>query len=171
MSKRLPVFVPREAKREAALRGAVLAPFSRRAFALITDFLIAGLLFMAVTVGGGLLLVRLGLVDVDRDINFQLTFFENWYSVVWLVAYFAVSLWAGKGRTLGKKLFRIRVVSLEHERIGFWHAVERALGYGASALEAGMGFLQYFWSPNQRTAHDRLAGTIVVSDDGPSRSP
>jgi uncharacterized RDD family membrane protein YckC len=45
-----------------------------------------------------------------------------------------------------------------------WHSVERALGYGASALEAGFGFLQYFIHPNRRTVHDRIAETIVVKE-------
>ena len=167
MARHLPVYVPEDVAREAVLAGTPLASFSRRALALITDFLIAGGLFMVVMVGGGILLARMGLLDfldLDNDVNLKLTFFQNWYSLVWLVAYFAISLWIGKGRTLGKKLFRIRVVSLAHKRIGFWHAVERALGYGASALELGIGFLQYFWSPNRRTAHDRLAGTIVISE-------
>jgi len=56
------------------------------------------------------------------------------------------------------------VVSLVHERLGFWQALERALGYGASALEFGFGFVQYFIHPNRRTLHDRIAETIVVAD-------
>ena len=61
----------------------------------------------------------------------------------------------------------IRVVSVVHEKIGFWHAVERALGYGASFLEFGFGFLQYFIDPNRRTVHDRIAETIVIQDRKP----
>jgi uncharacterized RDD family membrane protein YckC len=45
-----------------------------------------------------------------------------------------------------------------------WHAIERALGYGASALELGFGFLQYFIHPNKQTVHDRIAETIVVKE-------
>jgi uncharacterized RDD family membrane protein YckC len=56
----------------------------------------------------------------------------------------------------------IRIVSLSHERISLWHSVERALGYGASLLEAGSGFFQYGVHPNKQTVHDRIAETIVV---------
>jgi uncharacterized RDD family membrane protein YckC len=42
--------------------------------------------------------------------------------------------------------------------------VERALGYGASFLEFGFGFLQYFIDSNRRTVHDRIAETIVIQD-------
>ena len=82
------------------------------------------------------------------------------------VLYCGVLLWAGKGRTPGKRLLKIRVVSLAHRHITFWHAVERALGYGAAALELGFGFLQFFIHPYRRCAQDRLAETIVVTERG-----
>jgi len=53
---------------------------------------------------------------------------------------------------------------LAHERLNLWHSIERALGYGASMLEFGFGFLQYFIHPNCQTVHDRIAETIVVSE-------
>ena len=40
--------------------------------------------------------------------------------------------------------------------------MERALGYGASLLEAGSGFFQYLIHPNRQTVHDRIAETVVV---------
>ncbi len=83
---------------------------------------------------------------------------------LWLVLYFGLCVWRTNGLTLGKKLLRIRVVSLEHQRITLWQSIERALGYGASALEGGFGFLQYFLYPNHRCVHDRIAETIVVAD-------
>jgi len=50
--------------------------------------------------------------------------------------------------------------------LSFWHCVERALGYGAAALEAGFGFIQFFIHPYRRCAQDRLAETIVVTERG-----
>ncbi|MFY9924893.1 MAG: RDD family protein [Opitutaceae bacterium] len=85
-------------------------------------------------------------------------------TVVVPVLYCGVLLWAGKGRTPGKRLMKIRVVSLTHRHITFWHAVERALGYGAAALELGFGFAQFFIHPYRRCAQDRLAETIVVTE-------
>jgi len=85
-------------------------------------------------------------------------------TVVVPILYCGVLLWAGKGRTPGKRLLKIRVVSLAHRHITFWHAVERALGYGAAALELGFGFVQYFIHPYRRCAQDRLAETIVVTE-------
>jgi len=78
--------------------------------------------------------------------------------------YFGVLMWKGKGQTPGKRIMKIRVVSLMHRHITFWHSVERALGYGAAALEGGFGFVQFFIHPYRRCAQDRLAETIVVTE-------
>lgn len=85
-------------------------------------------------------------------------------TVIVPVLYFGILLWAGKGQTPGKRLLKIRVVSLTHPHITFWHSVERALGYGAAALELGFGFVQFFIHPYRRCSQDRLAETIVVND-------
>jgi uncharacterized RDD family membrane protein YckC len=80
------------------------------------------------------------------------------------VLYFGIFLWLGNGRTPGKRIMKIRVVSLVHTHISFWHAAERALGYGAALLEGGFGFAQFFLHPYRRCAQDRLAETIVVTE-------
>lgn len=155
-----------ETSRMLAVHGAELATFPRRAAALVVDFLLAGLLFLALTVPVGMVLQSVGVIRPDRDVTLQLNFFRNWYSIVWLVLYFGLATWVGNGRTPGKRLAGIRVVSLVHKRMGLWQSLERALGYGASALEFGFGFAQYFVHPNRRTVHDRIAETIVVADRG-----
>jgi hypothetical protein len=81
-----------------------------------------------------------------------------------MLLYFGLSVWRTNGLTLGKRILRIRVVSLTHERITLWQSCERALGYGASALEAGFGFFQFFIYPNRTCVHDRIAETIVVQE-------
>jgi len=82
------------------------------------------------------------------------------------ILYFGILLWKGKGRTPGKRLMHIRVVSIVHRHLSFWHSVERALGYGAAALEGGFGFIQFFIHPYRRCAQDRLAETMVVTERG-----
>jgi len=116
---------------------------------------------MGIVLPGGMLAVRPGLVTHDVNLKFD---FAHWYSLVFLVVYFALATYWGNGRTPGKWLCGIRVVSLVHERMTLWHSIERGLGYGASFLEFGFGFLQYFIHPNRRTVHDRIAETIVVQD-------
>lgn len=150
--------------RRHELEGVELASVSRRGVALAIDFLIAALSFILLSTGGAVALGRLGLLDLDRDINFQFTFFDNWYSAVWLVIYFAGSAFLMNGLTPGKRLMGVRILSLKGPRIGFWQSVERALGYGASTIELGVGFLQAKWNPNRIATHDRIAETIVVRE-------
>jgi uncharacterized RDD family membrane protein YckC len=150
-----------ESDRMQQLHGLPLASFKRRAAAFYVDFFIAAILSMPILFFGSILLHRFGLVKTDVHLVFD---FGHWYSIIPLVIYFSLSNYWGNGKTLGKRLFGIRIVSVVHEKINFWHAVERALGYGASSLEFGFGFLQYFTDANRRTVHDRIAETIVIQD-------
>jgi hypothetical protein len=103
--------------------------------------------------------------DAAHDLHIELKFFHNWYSVAYLAMFFGLSLYWGHGRTPGKRLMKLRVISLHHDHLSLWTCIERALGYGASALELGFGFVQYFIHPNRQTVHDRIAETIVVCED------
>ncbi len=156
-----------ETVRLKQLAGLPLASFKARAAALVIDFLLAAAMFLAL-MGGVIALFKyvpaLRDWDANNHVEIELNFFHNWYSVVYLVIFFGLSLYWGRGRTLGKRLMRIRVVPLYHDHLSLWHCVERALGYGASALELGFGFIQYFMHPNRQTVHDRIAETIVVDE-------
>jgi uncharacterized RDD family membrane protein YckC len=138
-----------------------LASFTARAVAFVIDFFAAFLLFLIVLISGARLLAYFDMINQDANINLKFDF-TNWYSLVFLVLYFGLFTYWGNGQTPGKRLMKIRVVSLEHESMSLWHSIERALGYGASALELGFGFLQYFIHPNKQTVHDRIAETIVI---------
>ena len=83
-------------------------------------------------------------------------------NILAMLLYWGLFNYFGNGRTPGKWIARTKIVSLTGERMGLWQSFERALGYGASMLEGGMGFLQYFWDRNRMCAQDRLAETIVV---------
>jgi uncharacterized RDD family membrane protein YckC len=149
-----------------------LASFGARALALVIDFALAGALFMGTMLGLIAITKYVPAIrdwDANKHIDIELNFFHNWYSVIYLVIFFGLSLYWGQGRTIGKRIMRIRVVSLYHKHLSLWHCVERALAYGASALELGFGFVQYFMHPNRQTVHDRIAETIVVEDPRPSR--
>ena len=138
------------------LEGRKLAPFWRRLVAFEIDLLLASLglvpFHLLATLEAGR---KTGRYAMDLDP------FHGW-SILILPLYFGLTAYFWNGKTIGKALLRIRIVSLAHERLGFWHSIERALGYGASTLEFGFGFLQYFTHPNGQTVHDRIAETIVV---------
>jgi uncharacterized RDD family membrane protein YckC len=131
----------------------------RRTLAFIIDLLVAVVLSIVLYLGYALLFGKFA-----QNANLVIKFdFENWYSVVATLIYFGLATYFGNGQPLGKKLMKIRVVSLTHW-ISLWQSIERALGYGASILEAGFGFIQYFIHPNRRTVHDRIAETIVTDE-------
>ena len=175
------------------LDGIELAGFWQRAWALLIDSCFVSLLFM-VMVGLfvlGIVGVRMGSakmhgrpapsfsqIVMEPPLNMKGRLdepaietipgeiFKIVDEVAMPILYFGVLLWRGKGQTPGKRIMKIRVMSIVHRHLSFWHCVERALGYGAATLEAGFGFVQFFIHPYRRCAQDRLAETIVVTERG-----
>jgi uncharacterized RDD family membrane protein YckC len=149
--------------RMLALDGMRLASFPRRAFAFAIDWAFIVVMVMLAVFGGVTLADRMKVIPADTNVKLQFNL-GNWYSVASAGVYFGLFTFFGNGRTPGKRLARILVVSTLHDRLSFWHSFERAIGYGASALELGFGFFQYFIAENRQTTHDRIAGTIVVEE-------
>lgn len=168
------VFNPHETHRAKSLEGAPLASFSRRLLAVAIDFAILALTNTPVKaalqyfiqqklhIGENLYDVTNGVARVQVKFSMEMTLEVLW--TLWIILYFGLFFRFTNGWTPGKRLLGVRVVSLTHPRLSFWQSVERGLGYGASALEGGFGFLQYFLNPNHQCAHDRLAETIVVRE-------
>jgi len=165
------IYQPSDTIRVEELAGTQLASFFQRALALFIDFWAAGISFVLVTLIVFFIESWTGLFNLDPDLHVDFTFFENWYSLIWLVLYFMLSVYFSNGKTIGKLICRIRIESLVHKRLNLWHSFERAIGYGASALEFGFGFLQYFIRSDRRTIHDRIAETIVVTEPAKKKKP
>jgi uncharacterized RDD family membrane protein YckC len=164
MSRKPSIYIGHESARMAELEGAPLASFTARAVAFVIDFAIAAFSFVALGITGALVVIKLGWRRGDVHVEFDPFHHEHWQSLIYFVLFIAISNYIGNGATIGKKTMKIRVVSLVHHRLSLWDSIERALGYGASALEAFFGFFQYFIHPTHRTVHDRIAETIVVSE-------
>jgi uncharacterized RDD family membrane protein YckC len=150
-------FHAHETARVDSLDHRLLATFPQRVAAFAVDLLISTLLFSPVEY------LWQRYLEHKENIVIALDFHE-WRSLVVIVLYFGICTYLWNGKTLGKWIARIRVVSLVHERVSLWQAMERSLGYGASALEAGFGFLQFFINRNRQCVHDRIAETIVVDE-------
>jgi uncharacterized RDD family membrane protein YckC len=145
----------RETTRENEIDGLPLATFSRRAAGFGIDFVLIALLRKPVE----FLWASYAHQQWQRH---TLINPAHVLDVMVLVLYFCLALYIGNGQTIGKRVMRIQAISLTHERITFWQALERSLGYGASFLEGGLGFAQFFIQRNRQCAHDRLAETIVI---------
>jgi len=108
--------------------------------------------------------VELKGIDAESNLGKLLSFLLSMVPIL----YFTLITYFSNGKTVGKMIFRIRILSLYHSNINFWHCLERSLGYVASFLEAGLGFIQAFWNPNRMSLHDKIAETVVIRL--PSRS-
>lgn len=148
-------FHAHETARAEALNGLPLAAPWQRFVGFYSD------LILAVAVWGPWEFAWRKFIFHETDFKLVWDFHEAGNIIVMLL-YWGLGNYFCNGRTPGKWIAQIRIVSLTGERLGLWQSFERALGYGASMLEGGLGFAQIFWDRNRMCAQDRLAETIVV---------
>ena len=134
------------------------AGFGVRLVAAVVDGLILGIpLFLTTLVWG-----TFALSATDTGVPaFSLPLLAIAFPMLCLT-YF-VLFWGYRGATPGKSLLAIVVESEEGESpIGCQRAALRALGYVASLLIMGLGFVLIAFSDDKRGLHDRIAGTRVM---------
>jgi len=150
-------FHAHDTARVDSLNGLPLARFRQRFLANLIDLFVAILIWAPLEYSWKRFVLHQPNIDMKWD-------FHEIGNLVVMVLYWGLATYFGNGKTVGKWVMRTRVVSLVGERMGLWQSVERALGYGAAILEAGLGFLQFFWDRNRQCAQDRLAETIVIDE-------
>jgi uncharacterized RDD family membrane protein YckC len=159
------------------LEGLELAGFTHRFFALLIDLiLLIAILYAIGTILDYFKLINFGLTigissnntsnilpEVNNGMHINVPeYLKIIIKLLIPVLYFGLITCCTNGYTLGKRIFRIRIVSTNHKHLTLWHSIERSIGYYASSLEFGFRFLQYFIDYNRRTVHDRIAETIVI---------
>jgi uncharacterized RDD family membrane protein YckC len=139
------------------------AGFATRAVAFLTDAVAYGVALAAVswtTAQVAALLVR-------PDFGDRLApWIVTLGGVVLALAYFVVS-WSAFGRTLGKALLGLAVITEDGARPGVGRSILRYVGYVISAIPLGLGFLWVLVDNDRRAWHDHLAGTRVVYRESP----
>ena len=80
----------------------------------------------------------------------------------WIGMYFTLLPAFWQGYTPGKRLFGIRIYSLDGKVLTLWMTFERFGGYAAGIVTGTLGFLQIYWDPNRQGVQDKIAGTVVV---------
>ncbi|NTW07343.1 MAG: RDD family protein [Syntrophaceae bacterium] len=85
-----------------------------------------------------------------------------WY-VILTIAYFTY-FHGMKGRTPGKMLMGLQVVSTDGTPIGFGTAFLRSVGYLVSSLlfTIPLGFIWVAFDKKKQGWHDKIAGTVVI---------
>ena len=149
----------------------ILATIKKRFAAFLIDWIVLVIIYLCILILFSLFNMEIskinvhGIFEVDLEMNntppYIITFLKFLFGLL-PVLYFTISFYFCKGQTLGKYFLRIKVLSLYHEHLGLWHCIERSLGYFASALEFGFGYIQAFWNPNRMTLHDKIGETIVI---------
>jgi uncharacterized RDD family membrane protein YckC len=148
-----------------------LATIKRRFIAFLIDWIVIILIYCCIIILFALFNMNIskinvhGIFDVEIEMDnthpYLITILKFLFGLL-PVIYFTISYYYFKGQTIGKYFLRIKVLSLYHEHLGLWHCIERSLGYFASALEFGFGYIQAFWNPNRMTLHDKIGETIVI---------
>jgi len=82
----------------------------------------------------------------------------------WAGVYFTLCTAWLNGLTLGKLLFRTRVVRLDGRVITPMVAFVRYGGYAAGLATGSIGFLRLLWDPNLQAIEDKIAGTVDVKE-------
>lgn len=136
------------------------AGFWRRLAAFFIDSLLFGILSLSLfyIVYGEVSLQGIGQMGYYR--------LGEWL-VNWLLPFLlTVFFWVRFQGTPGKLLMNCKIVDARSKTgPSTGQAVLRYVGYFASALPLGLGFLWIIWDRRKQGFHDKIAGTVVVLED------
>jgi uncharacterized RDD family membrane protein YckC len=132
---------------------AMRAPFALRLGSVLIDYI----LVLAVPVLGLLLDLLLGSEPAKISNN------TAWFLAFLLGISDLIILPGLSGQTLGMMLCGLRIVRSDGKQASIGKiALRNTVGYLATALTMGLGFLLAAFTPSGRALHDYIAGTIVV---------
>jgi uncharacterized RDD family membrane protein YckC len=142
-----------------ALRGG----FWRRLWAFEVDFLIL-LLLMGIFVVAGFMAAELsgGGMPLLKQVRMIIPLIFPMAAVLGIV-YFSF-FHAAWGQTVGKMMFRVRVVQKNGQAVTFPQALLRTFAYIVSAIPLFLGFIWAGFTSTKRSWHDLISGTIVVKE-------
>jgi uncharacterized RDD family membrane protein YckC len=105
-----------------------------------------------------------GILLLFADISLVLAFHQPLPRLLFqiAIALYTIGFWFAEGATPGKMVMGIKIYTAEGAPIGLGTAVVRYLGYVASLLSLGVGFLMVAFTPRKRGLHDFIANTIVI---------
>jgi len=137
-----------------------LAGLNSRALAFFIDLVIVAIISL-LAFGAGIYLLQ----DTNLD-SFGLSrvFVPIYLLLFFLGSSYFVILNGYGGKTIGKILMGIRIISDEGNSIGFWQSFVRWIGYYISASFFFLGFVWSIFDRSSQSWHDKIAGTYVVKE-------
>lgn len=148
-----------------------LAGAGNRGFAAVLDFAIALLIafagFMLLGLGGRMLRIADALTE---ESFFALGGLALILTLVLIWGYFILLEWLWNGQTIGKRLFKLRVINEDGSPAGFTAVLIRNLLRLVDFLPGfyGLGVLVIVLSPKSQRLGDLAAGTYVVRAPRPA---
>lgn len=147
-----------------------VAGFWRRTGAGLVDAIVLSLVFLVLQLGVAAVLdqplPRLSQIGPDYLLDAAVSGspLAEIAAVVFLVVVFTYFFvfHATQGQTLGKRLFRIRVIDAYGARPTFARTLVRTMAYAPSALLLTLGFVWIGVDREKRGLHDWLADTYVI---------
>jgi uncharacterized RDD family membrane protein YckC len=149
------------------------AGFVSRLVAFVIDIVIVSVAVFVITGLGTLILHFFNLDTVlaeptPTDTNF-IKIFRIIYNVILIIIYLLLIIayhpffWMlAEGRTPGKYLMGIQVVTQRGQRLRLGQCLKRFAGYWLSALVLFLGYLSVLIDDDRRSWHDKLAKTSVT---------
>ena len=102
------------------------------------------------------------IADLADPARFSSMMILTWlFFISFNIAYFTY-FYGTTGRTPGKMLFGLQVVSAEGAPISFGIAFLRAVGYLVSGALFNLGFIWIAFDKRKQGWHDKIAGTVVI---------
>ena len=144
------------------------AGFLRRILAFVLDTLMVSIIssVLLLTLYGRFALTETQQIDTFFHHDWRMSVIDYGLPAVWSLGFWL--LWQA---TPGKLLLDCEIVDAKsQQRAKPVQLLIRYLGYIASAIPLGLGFLWILWDRQKQGFHDKLAGTVVVMHDS-SRQP
>jgi uncharacterized RDD family membrane protein YckC len=120
---------------------------------------VAGIAFFAGTMSSGNNLWITEINNPEKMISYTLWFW--FFSTLINIAYFTY-FHGLTGRTPGKMLLGLQVVSVDGSRISFGIAFLRSVGYLVSSIVFCLGYIWIGFDKKKQGWHDKIAGTVVI---------
>ena len=141
------------------------AGFWRRFIAYMIDGFIIGMVVLILAIIAGIAffagIMSNGDSAYDPERILSLSLWIWFFPTLINIAYFTY-FHGATGRTPGKSLLGVQVVSVEGNPISFGTAFLRSVGYMVSSFFLCLGFIWIGFDKKKQGWHDKIAGTVVI---------
>lgn len=130
-----------------------IAPIWKRFVAFAIDTIIVLPFYM-------LIVLILNKIDIDLGINKEL--FSSFLFNPMFLTFILVGWIYSNGQSVGQKIMKLKILKMDNSEIGSKEAFLRILGWFASNISLGIGFLIMFFNKEHRGLHDYTSNSKVV---------